>query len=83
MKTNALSHVSTAKAAIRDLFEAHGRTGALTLIAEVLKETLPQRRGRPTREEAMNRAILRALGDIIPEVNLAEDKVQELAEIRE
>lgn len=57
----ALIHRHSAKAAVRSLFKAHGKSGAIFLLAEVLREELPARRGRPTREEADARAALKAL----------------------
>ena len=50
-----ISHKHTAKAAIRNLFAAYGASGTLQLIAEVLSESIPQRRGRPTRAEGVAR----------------------------
>ena len=66
-----ISHKHTAKAAIRNLFAAHGASGTLQLIAEVLSESIPQRRGRPTRAEGVARLISRSLEGILPEVAAA------------
>jgi hypothetical protein len=73
-----ISHKHTAKAAIRNLFAAHGASGTLQLIAEVLSESIPQRRGRPTRAEGVARLISRSLEGILPEVALREEEMQAL-----
>lgn len=69
-----MNHRHTAKASIRQLLEAHGAAGTLSLLGEVLNESLPARRGRPTRDEAVNRLIVKDLGDLLPEVITLEGK---------
>lgn len=72
---SSISHKSTAKAALRNLIAVHGKSGALNLLAEVMAESLPSRRGRPTRDEAVTRLVLGALTVILPEVISGEEKV--------
>ncbi len=77
---STISHKSTAKAAIRNLLAVHGKSGTLTLLNEVLSESLPTRRGRPTREEAVTRLITNILDAVIPEVIAGEEKVNSAVE---
>lgn len=69
-----MSHRHTAKSSLRQLLAAHGSAGLLSLLGEVINEDLPARRGRPTREEAVGRAITKSLGSLIPEVITLEGK---------
>lgn len=71
---STISHKSTAKAALRNLLSTYGKSGTLTLLNEVLTESLPTRRGRPTREEAVARLVTSTLGAIIPEVIFCEER---------
>lgn len=77
---STISHKSTAKAAIRNLLAVHGKSGTLNLLNEVLSESLPARRGRPTREEAVTRLITNVLSTIIPEVIAGEEKANAAVE---
>lgn len=72
---SAITHKSTAKASLRNLLAVHGKSGTLNLLAEVMAESLPSRRGRPTRDEAVTRLVLGALTTILPEVVSGEEKV--------
>lgn len=54
-------HRSTAKANLRDILAAYGHSGAVALLAEVVAEALPARRGRPTRQEALSRLVVNGL----------------------
>ena len=54
-------HRSTAKANLRDILTAYGHSGAVALLAEVVAEALPARRGRPTRQEALSRLVVNGL----------------------
>lgn len=72
---STISHKSTAKATLRNLLSTFGKSGTLTLLNEVLSESLPSRRGRPTRDEAVTRFIVSAVGAIIPEALGGEEKV--------
>ena len=64
----SMEHRHTAKASLRQLLAAHGSAGLLSLLGEVINEDIPARRGRPTREQAVGRAITKSLGALIPEV---------------
>lgn len=72
---STISHKSTAKATLRSLLSTYGKSGTLTLLNEVLTESLPARRGRPTRDQAVTRLVTSALEAIIPEVVTGEEKV--------
>ena len=71
---STIEHKSTAKAALRNLLSALGKAGTLALLGEVLMESLPKRKGRPTREESVTRMITSSLSLLLPEVNAAEEK---------
>ena len=71
----SIDHKSTAKATIRDLFAVYGRAGTRALISEVVMEAVPQRRGRPTRDEKVARLVARTLTDVFPVVAAAEQTV--------
>lgn len=65
-------HRSTAKAAIRDILTAYGHSGAVALLAEVVAESLPTRRGRPTRQEALGRLVVNGLRIVFNDARNAE-----------
>jgi hypothetical protein len=72
-----MNHRHTAKASLRDLLSAHGKSGTILLLAEVLREQLPSRRGRPTRQEAVVRIALTSLQSAYQAVANAEQSVVE------
>jgi hypothetical protein len=68
----SIEHKSTAKATIRDLLATYGRAGTLALVAEVVMESVPSRRGRPTRDEKVARLVAKSLTDAYGAVAAAE-----------
>ena len=72
-----MTHRHTAKASLRDLLAAHGKSGTILLLAEVLREQLPSRRGRPTRQESVVRLALSGLEAAYQAVANAEQSVVE------
>ena len=64
----------TAKNAIRVIIADLGAASVLALLGEVLSEGITTRRGRPTRDEAVNRAIVKGLGPMLPQVITLEGK---------
>jgi len=79
----SIEHKSTAKASLRDLLSAHGKAGVLHLLGEVLREELPVRRGRPTRQEAVVRIALTSLNVAYQNVSNAEASLLEKEEAAE
>jgi hypothetical protein len=68
----SIQHKSSAKASLRSIFSAYGVSGFLGLVSEVLMENLPARRGRPTRDEKVNRLVLSTLEPLLSKVAMAE-----------
>lgn len=61
------------KSTLQALLATYGTLGTVALLSDVLGESLPSRRGRPTRDEACTRAVMKALASVLPDV-VADEK---------
>jgi hypothetical protein len=82
MTMTTIAHRSTAKATLRSLLSTYGSSGTIALLGEVVLESVPRRRGRPTRDEKVARLIAKTLDGLLPELSEAEHAAAEAAEAR-
>ena len=69
-----IAHRSTAKAAIRSLIREYKVSGFFELVADVLKESIPGRRGRPTLAEQPYHMSFKAISSVLPHVAQLESR---------
>lgn len=79
----SIEHKSTAKAALREILSIHGHAGTLSLLSEVVLEAVPSRRGRPTRQERVNRLVASSVASFLPSVAALEEVALDAADAAE